>query len=184
LFSYNTRMSQRLLPTLPFLCLLLLLLPGGRAFAGARDRAGDAAKVWRVDDGDTVTVLIGGGREKTRLIGLDAPEMGQGLWGKRAKRHLEDMLHSSRDVYLEYDVEKRDKYGRLLVYMRTSGGKFVNAVMLKEGYAVLFTLPPNVKHAKEFASAQRQAREGRLGIWDENGLSQRPVEWRKQHPRR
>lgn len=155
-----------------------------RAVAELRDNAGDVARVMRVNDGDTVTVTLNGRRDKIRLIGIDAPEMGQGSWGERAKRHLEDILHSSRNVYVEYDVERRDKYGRLLAYIRTTGGRLVNAEMLKDGYAVLFTFPPNVKHVEEFTSAQRQARESKRGIWGKDGLSQLPVQYRRTHPRR
>ena len=165
---------------------LLVLLPGfgESAVAGPRDNAEIAARVVRVNDGDSVTILIDGRCKKTRLIGIDAPEIGQGFWGERAKRHLENILDSSRNVYVEYDVEKEDKYGRLLVYVSMSDGRLVNAEMLRDGYAVLFTSPPNVKHMKELTSAQRQARERKLGIWGKDGLSQPPVEWRKQHPRR
>jgi micrococcal nuclease len=166
--------------------LLLLLLVGLRemAVAGVRDNSEDAARIMRVNDGDTVTVSINGRLERIRLIGIDAPEMGQGLWGEKAKKHLEDILYSSRNVYVEYDVERRDKYGRLLAYTRTTDGRLVNAEMLRDGYAVLFTFPPNVKHVDEFTSSQRQAREKKRGIWGKNGLSQLPVDWRRQHPRR
>ncbi len=154
------------------------------AVAGLGNYAGDGASVVRVNDGDTITVKIDGHRQRIRLIGIDAPELGQQPWGERAKRHLEDILASSRAVALEYDVDRRDKYGRLLAYVRTSDGKLVNAEMLRDGYAVLFTFPPNVKYVSEFTSAQRQARERKLGIWGKGGLSQLPVDWRRQHPRR
>ena len=167
-----------------FSCLLLFFALSERAIAGERDKAESVARVLRVNDGDTVAVSINGHREKIRLIGIDAPEIGQIPWGGRAKRHLENILFSSWIVYVGYDVERRDKYGRLLAYIRTNDGRLVNAEMLKDGYAVLFTFPPNVKHAEEFTSAQRQARERKRGIWGKDGLSQLPVDWRRQHPRR
>ena len=138
----------------------------------------------KVNDGDTVTVLMNGHRERIRLIGIDAPEMGQRPWGGKAKRHLEDILYSSQSVFIEYDVEKRDKYGRLLAYIRTADGRMVNTGMLRAGYAVLFTFPPNVNHVEEFTTAQRQARERKRGIWGNDGLSQLPVDWRREHPQR
>jgi micrococcal nuclease len=177
-------MSKRIVLIVLFSCLLLFLVLCEKAVAGVRDKAGNAARVVRVNDGDTVTVAINGRREKMRLIGIDAPEMGQGSWGGRAKRHLEDILSSSRSVSIEYDVERRDKYGRLLAYIRTTDGRLVNAEMVRDGYAVLFTFPPNVKHVGEFTPAQRQARERKRGIWGNDGLSQLPVDWRRQHPRR
>ena len=184
---YNSRDSRlrksRIIQTAFGLLSLLLIFSEG-AIAELRDKAGNAARVVRVNDGDTVTVSLNGRREKIRLIGIDAPEIGQGSWGERAKRHLEDILYPLRNVYVEYDVERRDKYGRLLAYIRTTEGRLVNADMLRDGYAVLFTFPPNVTHVDEFTSAQRQARERKRGIWGKDGLSQLPVDWRRQHPRR
>lgn len=184
---YNSRDSRlrksRIILTAFGLLSLSLIFSEG-AIAGVRDKAGNAARVVRVNDGDTVTVSLNGRREKIRLIGIDAPEMGQGSWGERAKRHLGDILYPLRNVYVEYDVERRDKYGRLLAYIRTTEGRLVNADMLRDGYAVLFTFPPNVTHVDEFISAQRQARERKRGIWGQDGLSQLPVDWRRQHPRR
>ena len=140
--------------------------------------------VTRVHDGDTVSVIVDRKPEKIRLIGIDAPEIGQKPWGEEAKRHLEALLNSSLSkVRLEYDVEKRDKYGRMLAYLWTSDGKMINFLMVKSGHAMLFTLPPNVKHADEFRSAQREARDGRAGIWAEKGIKERPGDYRKSHPR-
>lgn len=59
----------------------------------------------------------------------------------------------------------------------------INLLMLKNGYAMLFTFPPNVKYVNEFRAAQREARDGRLGIWSEEGLKERPGDYRRQHPR-
>lgn len=64
--------------------------------------------VVEVHDGDTVSVSVDQKREKVRLIGIDAPEMGQKPWGEKAKKYLETLLSSSGwKVKLEYDVEKK-----------------------------------------------------------------------------
>ncbi len=142
------------------------------------------APVMRVHDGDTVSVTVGQRREKVRLIGIDAPELAQKPWGGEAKKYLESILSSSgRRVRLEYDVEKRDKYGRLLAYLWTKDGRMVNLLMVKAGYAMLFTLPPNVKYSSELVAAQQEASSKKLGIWGQKGLKERPVDYRKSHPR-
>jgi micrococcal nuclease len=56
-------------------------------------------------------------------------------------------------------------------------------MMIKGGYALLYTIPPNVKHAEEFSKAQAEARDKRLGIWSEEGLRERPRDYRREHPR-
>ena len=141
-------------------------------------------RVLAVNDGDTVSVVIGQKSERVRLLGIDAPEMGQRPWGAKAKRHLEGLLKKSEwTVSLELDIEKRDKYGRLLAYLWGRDNKLINLEMVGDGYAVLFTLPPNVKHANELRNAQRLAREKGLGIWGKDGLKETPLEYKKAHPR-
>jgi micrococcal nuclease len=137
-----------------------------------------------VSDGDTVSIMIKRKEEKVRLIGIDAPEIGQKPWGEEAKKYLETLLISSDwKVRLEYDVEKRDKYGRILAYLRTIDGKFINLLMVKNGYAMLYTVPPNIKYVNDLRAAQEEARQGKLGIWSEKGLKERPRDYRRKHPR-
>jgi endonuclease YncB( thermonuclease family) len=59
----------------------------------------------------------------------------------------------------------------------------INLLMVKSGYAMLFTFPPNVRHADELQTAQREAMAGRAGIWAQKGLKERPGDYRKAHPR-
>src|SRR5512139_339939 len=113
-----------ILPLAIVTALLFLFGMCDRIIAEEKNSGGNVAKAWRVDDGDTITVLLGNRHsERIRLIGIDAPEMGQKRWGERAKRHLAGMLASSRNIYIEYDVERKDKYGRLLAYVRTADGR-------------------------------------------------------------
>jgi micrococcal nuclease len=137
-----------------------------------------------VADGDTVTVMLSSKKEKVRLIGIDAPELGQKPWGYDAKKYLESLISSSGSrVRLEYDVDRRDKYGRILAYLWTNDGTLVNLSMVKNGQAVLYTFPPNVKYVNDLKAAQAEARNKRLGIWSGKGIEERPGDYRKQHPR-
>jgi micrococcal nuclease len=98
---------------------------------------------------------------------------------------METLIRASASkVSLEYDLERRDKYGRILAYIWARDGKLMNEEMLKRGCAVLFTVPPNVKYAGRLRNAQEKARELKAGVWGENGLKERPSEFRKEHPRR
>jgi micrococcal nuclease len=137
-----------------------------------------------VHDGDTLSVLINKKQEKVRMIGIDAPEIGQKPWGDEAKRHLEKIINTSgRKVKIEFDVEKTDQYGRILAYIRTTDGSMINLLMIRGGYAVLYTVPPNVKYAEDFRKGQAEAREKGLGMWSEGGLWEKPQDYRKEHPR-
>lgn len=139
-------------------------------------------RVIKVHDGDTISVILNGRKEKVRLIGIDAPEIKQRPWGTRARKHLEKMLMASnRTVILEFDVERRDKYGRLLCYIFTPDRKMLNIQMVKNGYAVLLTIPPNIRYVDELRSAQNEAKQYKRGIWGTKGLRESPGDYRKKH---
>lgn len=145
---------------------------------------GEFLKVMAVHDGDTLSILIGNREEKIRLIGIDAPELGQEPWGKKAKKKLQDIIRKTdKTVRIELDVEERDKYGRLLAYLWTKDGRLVNEEMVRSGYALLYTIPPNVKHVDRLRKAQDIASKKKVGIWSEEGLSERPSDYRRAHPR-
>jgi micrococcal nuclease len=136
----------------------------------------------KIHDGDTLSVRIGGKTEKIRLIGIDAPEVGQRPWGEKAKRHLADLIGAS-DITIVTDVRKRDRYGRLLAYVWSTAGRLVNLEMVRDGYAVIYTVPPNVRHVDQLRAAQREAREKKRGIWAAGGLLESPRDYRAGHPR-
>lgn len=154
----------------------------GGSLGSSAETEGVSAIVTAVNDGDSVTIRIGRRTEKARLIGIDAPELGQKPWGQRSRRHLKKIVGTS-SVRVTTDLEKRDKYGRLLVYLWTKEGRLINLEMVRDGYALLYTIPPNVAHADLLKEAQQEAREKRRGLWGKNGLQELPGEYRKRHPR-
>ena len=72
-----------------------------------------------------------------------------------------------KEIALEFDVQERDHYGRLLAYVWINGEMF-NKVLLREGYAKVATYPPNVKYVEDFTAIQNQARENKKGLWSDN----------------
>ncbi|MDW8032325.1 MAG: thermonuclease family protein [Aquificaceae bacterium] len=140
--------------------------------------------VTRVVDGDTFQCRLGSGEEvKVRLVGIDTPESspnpkarresergGRSMeeiirMGKEAKRFTENHLRSGERVYLEFDLQRTDRYGRLLAYVWLSDRKMLNELLVREGYAQVYTIPPNVKYQERLLSAQRKAREEGKGLW-------------------
>lgn len=125
--------------------------------------AQEKAKVVKVYDGDTIKILLNKKVEKVRLIGIDCPERHEkGFWQALnfTKRLL---LH--RKVLIEYDNEKRDKYGRLLAYVFLEDGKFVNEEILKEGHGKFILIPPNDKYKERLKIAEDLAKKNNKGIW-------------------
>ena len=64
------------------------------------------------------------------------------------------------------DVESHDRYGRALAYVyRADDGLFVNAELVRQGYARTLTIPPNVAHRDELTTLAAQARRSGKGLW-------------------
>lgn len=140
--------------------------------------AGREAVTWypvtRVVDGDTFWVDDGSEQGlKVRLTGVDAPEPRnsgtrmKGYFGSESSGYLEQLLHG-RKVRLEYDVSRHDRYGRTLAYVYLEDGTFVNADLVRKGYATVMTVPPNVMHADEFVRLAEKARKQKKGLWKQD----------------
>jgi micrococcal nuclease len=176
----NTR-QYRIVSALVILIAAIFSLGHGQPLAKP---ALQEARVVAVNDGDTVTIRMNKREYRTRLIGIDAPEMGQEPWGEKARGHLRKLLKENRwRVSVETDIEQYDKYGRLLVYLWSDDKTLINERMLLDGYAVLFTIQPNSKYVDRFVKAQRFARQEKRGIWGPDGLKERPLDYKKAHPR-
>lgn len=154
----------------------------GALFAPTASAETVRGKVIKVADGDTVTILTDAGKERIRLVGIDTPEKKQAPWGPRAKAFTEKLV-MDQQVRVETDVEPRDRYGRVLGYLFV-GKTFVNLELVRQGYAMLYTSPPNVAHTDEFVAAQREARKAGRNIWSpKDGLTQTPYEFRHKGKR-
>ncbi|MCU0666567.1 MAG: thermonuclease family protein [Candidatus Omnitrophica bacterium] len=135
--------------------------------------------VKRAVDGDTLLLASG---QRVRLIGIDTPETHDSpklyrdskrnkmsvrlikAMGEKAYSFTRDLVEGKR-VRLEFDVQKRDQYNRLLAYVYLEDGTFVNEKIIREGYAYLLTIPPDVKYASLFKEAFDEARVNHRGLW-------------------
>jgi micrococcal nuclease len=134
-----------------------------------------AIKVAQVIDGDTVILA---NNQKVRYIGLDTPELTERTstgfeyapkpFAEEA-REFNRSLVEGKVVRLEFDVVKKDKYGRLLAYCFVDD-KLVNAEILKNGLGMLYTMAPNVKYVEVLVRAQEQARAEELNLWSRDGV--------------
>jgi len=185
----------------------------------------EALVVERVIDGNTIVGTTTKGKsERVRLIGIDTPESepndkakrdskrtGQDVetinkMGEEATEFVNDLMElcPENKVIIEFDIDRRDKYGRLLAYVfcekqygglgvtvfsskyklfsskyklgdralnglhyELMEGLFLNATIIKAGYATPMTIPPNVKYADLFKVLYEEAREQKRGLWSE-----------------
>ncbi len=121
-----------------------------------------------VIDGDTIIVIIDGKKEKVRLIGVDAPEK-DGPYTKKEPFSGEasaftKKMTEGKYVELKYDREKRDKYGRLLAYIYLEDGTFLNAELIKQGYAAVFR-KFRFQYRDDFIRYEQEAMERKRGLW-------------------
>ena len=149
---------------------ILVLSVGGSAAAEPAVVRSDGREIGVADvvDGDTIRV---DGGALVRLIGIDTPEVSgpyrdEECFGREASRRTTALIPRGTKVRLVFDVEHRDRYDRLLAYVyRVSDGLFVNASLVRDGYAGTLTVPPNVRYAERFRRLQREARDDRRGLW-------------------
>lgn len=127
------------------------------------------ATVVDVVDGDTIKVNLNGQVYSVRYIGMDTPEMTFGKNEPFAHEAYEfnKSLVQGKQVLLVRDVSETDRYGRLLRYVYVDG-VFVNAELVRQGFASAATFPPDVAHQAEFTALMREARENKRGMWADN----------------
>lgn len=115
----------------------------------------EEVELLRVVDGDTLLVNYNNEETYVRLIGIDAPESvnpdesKNTPAGVEASNYLKNLLNGIDNVYLEFDVERTDNYGRTLAYVWIYSNDelvLLNKVLVAEGYAEIFFVYPNIKY--------------------------------------
>jgi len=147
-------------------------LPQSKIILSTKIASSEAFFVTKVLDGDTIVLENG---QKLRYIGIDTPELNHKknkieCYAKEAFEENKKLVLGKR-VYLQKDVSEKDRYNRLLRYvfldekMSTDEGSFVNLYLVKNGLAYAATFPPDVRYTNLFLQAQQEAREKKLGLW-------------------
>lgn len=139
------------------------------------------ARVMQVIDGDTFYAAIGNSEINVRLIGVDAPESvhmdpsQNTVWGTYASDYTKGILLENMTVYLEYDEEPTDKYGRTLAYVwlvqdTSDTENMLNAILVRDGYAYDKVFQPNDKYAVVFEQLRIAAQNTGAGLWADEGF--------------
>jgi len=142
------------------LAVALILIAIGITFV-VNQNTNSKVKVSAIIDGDTIVIESG---ESVRLIGIDSPERGDPYYFE-ARDKLSSLVNNET-VLLERDKENKDEYGRLLRYVWFYN-VFINAEMVKSGYATVYPYPPNIKYIDLLDKCQEEARKSNIGIWYE-----------------
>lgn len=131
--------------------------------------------VKHVFDGDTI--LLENGR-KIRLLGINTPEVAgrnkhEEPGGEEAKRWLAQRLGGQK-IRLETDVEKKDKYDRLLAHVFTESGRHLNLELVENGLATVNIYPPNLRYTKALLQAEERAEQAGIGLWSNPYYARHP----------
>jgi micrococcal nuclease len=127
--------------------------------------------VLKVVDGDTVDIDIKGNTERVRLIGVNTPETKHltkpiECFGPEASAYLTQLLPKGTHVRIERDIEARDRYGRMLLYLyRESDNLFINLDLVSHGYGTPMSIEPNTFHRNDFVHAAALAETTNEGLW-------------------
>jgi micrococcal nuclease len=135
--------------------------------AASPERSRTTATVEKVIDGDTILLTDG---EEVRYIGIDTPEIYENdCFATEAARANSDLV-SGKSVTLVKDTSEKDKYGRLLRYVYVGNpddinAVFINDVLIKNGYAKVMTITPDMKFSDKFTTSESYAKQTLLGLW-------------------
>ena len=126
---------------------------------------GELGRVKRVIDGDTLRLSTG---ERVQLIGVDTPETKHPKkavqrFGREAYLFSKRMVEG-KEVRLEYDLQRKDRYGRTLAYLYLLDRTILNADIIKQGYGFAYA-KFSFKYLEEFRRYEREAKENRRGLW-------------------
>ena len=147
------------------------------------DTSLEAVTLERVVDGDTIVVLTEDGtEEKVRLLEVNTPESvhsdssKNNEYGDMASEWTKSMLNGYDTLYLAYDKEREDQYGRTLAYVWLSNSVnanneedirnfCLNAMLLSNGMAECVIYEPNDYYEDLFQSLESEAISNQIGLW-------------------
>ncbi len=129
--------------------------------------------VVKVVDGDTLDINIPDGNHTTtriRLWGVDTPETskspaGQMYYGPEASKFVSELVHNKNvTVYLDPGNNSRGKYKRLLAYLQMEDGRYLNSVIISEGYGYADL---RFEHSwyNTYKQQESAARSQKKGLW-------------------
>lgn len=121
-----------------------------------------AAKVTRVNDGDSIEVQLDSGAARVRFSAVDTPEYDQ-PYGDKASAALKAMLPMGSSVELE--VVTQDQFHRFVatVWLLSDDMRInINEKMLRDGHAWAYR---RYMREPKFCDIEAEARDAKRGLW-------------------
>jgi len=170
IMSLNFNKTTQMRGVITSFALLIVLTSCSNSSSPPRSQA-DLVKIVKVIDGDTVDIALAGHTERVRLIGVNTPETKHPTkpiecFGPEASAYLAQLLPKGTTVRIERDVEARDRYGRMLLYLYLgSNDLFINLDLVARGYGTPMSIEPNTFYRNDFVRAAAQAEAADVGLW-------------------
>lgn len=179
--KYVSSRKKRIYSIILIVLVLLISMVGICQQAGKNKTNLYEAVVLRVVDGDTIIVALNNREERIRMIGVDAPESvslneeENTVWGQSASEYTKSVLEPGTKIWLTFDIEERDQYGRMLAYIwLDSDTENLNHLfqkkLIEEGYALAIRYEPNTKYTAELYATMERAISARKGLWAEESF--------------
>jgi micrococcal nuclease len=126
----------------------------------------EKAVVSRVIDGDTIELQNG---SRVRYLGINTPETVHPTeplqpFGPQASARNKELVEG-KTVYLQKGTRDTDVYGRLLRYVYSEDGTFVNAELVAEGYAEAYIFDTDDWYSQTLVQLEQYARMRKIGMW-------------------
>lgn len=183
--SLAGRVSNRFVLIGLWVLLTLGCTPGPRAdlaSTGAESLAVDGLPMLctlvSVVDGDTLSLTCNGQPTRVRLHCIDAPEMGQGVWGRASRDHLAASIPRTLVVVpVPTELGYRDRFGRIVGEVLTPDEtrRNLGLAQVAAGQAVVY---PKYCREERYFWVEAVARSAGSGVWREKGRHQTPWAWR------
>lgn len=147
--------------------MLAIICPATEALCKLQEPS-QTQSVRYIHDGDTLELKDG---KRIRMIGINTPEIGyrdeppQPL-AIKARDLLRTQLRSGR-IFIVYDQDRYDKYGRVLAHVFDDQQNNVAAWLIQKGLGFAVSVPPNLRYRKCYHSAEQEAVMANRGVWVE-----------------
>ena len=140
-----------------------------------------SAEIVYVIDGDTLIVSLDGREERVRMIGIDAPESVSAaeeentVYGEKAAKYTKTNLQEGMTVYLTFDKERTDLYGRTLAYIWLDAdfnemNNLYQYQMVFDGYAIAVKYEPNTLYWQKLEASMLDASINKRGLWGDESF--------------
>ncbi|WP_162149371.1 thermonuclease family protein, partial [Arthrobacter sp. Br18] len=142
---------------------------------------GEIGTVVRVIDGDTLVINFDCVDQRVRLLNVDTPETKHPdkpveCLGPEATTFLENLTPAGTRVGLDFDVERTDRFDRVLAAVFLEDRTLVNAEVARSGLGVPVVFEPNRKYFDEVQAAYTEASDQQVGLLDPAAECTLPVQ--------